>query len=61
MLHKPKVLNNFREILISKNSIINVFHHLAILQSLMAAIFFDVASKNLQSAQFSWVSELFNF
>lgn len=61
MLHKPNVLNNFREILISKNSIINVFHHLAILQSLMAAIFFDVASKNLQSAQFSWVSELFNF
>ena len=61
MLHKPKVLNNFREILVSKNSIINVFHHLAILQSLMAAIFFDVASKNLQSAQFSWVSELFNF
>ena len=53
MLHKPKVLKNFREILVSKNSIINVFHHLAILQSLMAAIFFDVASKNLLSAQFS--------
>ena len=44
---EPKVLNNFREILVSKTSIINVFHHLAILQSLMAAIFFDVASKNL--------------
>ena len=44
---EPKVLNNFREIFVSKNSIINVFHHLAILQSLMAAIFFDVASKNL--------------
>ena len=44
---EPKVLNKFREILVSKNSIINVFHQLAILQSLMAAIFFDVASKNL--------------
>ena len=44
---EPKVLNNFREIFVSKNSIINVFHHLAILQSLMAAIFFDVVSKNL--------------
>ena len=44
---EPKVLNNFREILISKNSIINVSHHLVILQSLMAAIFFDVACKNL--------------
>ena len=30
MLHKPKVLNDFREILVSKNSVINVFHHLAI-------------------------------